>query len=103
MSTTNSVATLSNASVGGGWKLCRRVCAEDKAWHAASDACTGSEAYGTYVADPQASSSFSLRFSAIPWDEVMCSTVCVSFGSKLGGARTLLRPCWMDKRDARRW
>eukprot|EP00301_Raphidiophrys_heterophryoidea_P001448 c10698_g1_i2.p1 GENE.c10698_g1_i2~~c10698_g1_i2.p1 ORF type:complete len:262 (+),score=71.24 c10698_g1_i2:376-1161(+) len=59
--------------LGGGWLLVRHVIAGGE-WFAASDHLKGTSTYGKFVNSPQASSSFSIPFSSIEFDEFLFAT-----------------------------
>jgi uncharacterized protein YycO len=62
-------------SDGGGWTLVRRLAASSTAWHPVNDNAAGTApAYGTYVASPQAASTFSLSYSTIPYSDLKFAT-----------------------------
>jgi hypothetical protein len=60
---------------GGGWTLVRRIAANSGAWAPVTDNAMGTApAYGTYVADPNAASSFSMFYSNVPFTDFRFAT-----------------------------
>lgn len=60
---------------GGGWTLVRRIAANSGAWAPVTDNAMGTApAYGTYVPDPNAASSFSMYYANMPFTDFRFAT-----------------------------
>jgi len=59
--------------VGGGWELVRRVKQGDS-WHPATDHLEGTEEYGTFIDDPQATETFSRKWADKRWNQLLFAT-----------------------------
>ena len=61
----------SNGVISSNWILVRRAGTSFSSWHAARDNLNGTDVYGTYDSDPLSTSSFSIAFQNIDFDEFL--------------------------------
>lgn len=62
-------------TAGGGWTLVRHLAATSASWYPVTDNAMGTApAYGTYVADPKATTSFSMAYSNLPFTDFRFAT-----------------------------